>query len=559
MGILRLGLAFLLGFGWALAQPIATRQLLLDLGSGAAFLNGAPLVLLPPPRVVGGRALLPLRETARALGVELESLQNGAAGVRLGRLELYPGSNTARLEGRELALGEVGQVIEGVFFITARGLEAALGATLVYDPAQRALLLSYTPPASFREPNRPVARFLTDKTVYRIGEPVRVVNYSYDPDGQPLAFNFTGLEEAYFTPGERVITLVATNRAGLSSEPFTRRIQVVPEVLYTPLAYALRFYAPGRTFPDPGVLAYPLLEAVRQDEPLTLLLSNSPEQVPTSGLLYADTVSGPIRLLAHHVNATGRLARLVVLASNAGAAPLGLGVERLGETAATRVVAVLGQGSLLDFWQAQPGEEMRLMPGQTLVLYRSAPLAPGQGVHLLADLRVTGPATLSVLMLEEGLWDQAMEVLPLLPSLEPDGTHVRGTFPSALRHLQVDLGTTPSRLVLGDGVQDPPLSGTDALTGQTVRLRGNYGATYRIEVQNARGSVVAFSPRGGPYAGAIRINGLLWPLPANGVLLQPDQPLLLHRETQDRLSLEFIPAPGSFLPVSLLFYRLEGG
>ncbi len=547
----------------SMAQQLATRQLILDLEGGSAYLNGSPITLNPSARVQDGRALLPVREVARVLGVSLENLNHGTQGVRLGKLELYPASGQARLDGRQVGLNEVGLLRDGVMFVAARTLEVALGATVVFDPVQRLLTLTYIPGAVARDTTRPVARFATDKQEYRIGEPVRIIEYSYDPDGQPLSLNFTGREEAYFTPGEKVITLVVTNRAGRSSEPFSVRITVKPEILFSARDYALRFFNPGHTFPDPDVLNYPVLRADRQDEAIPLLVSNSPEEAPRSGVLYADVFGGQARLLAHHLNAMPTPARLVVLATNADVAPFSLKVERLGETVSTRVVAVLGQGSLMDFLLAPAGERVNLEPGQTVALYKSALLAGGQGLNLMADLQASGKVALTIAMIEEALLrsvsnEGLVNLLPLLPNLEPDGTHIRGTFPSALRNLRVLLESNAGRIVIGDGIHDPQLIGVDALTGQAVQLRGNYGVTYRIVLEGALNTVGAFSPRGGAYAGAIRVNGRLLPVPSNGVLFRPDSPMLFFRETQsDQVSLELIPASGSFLPVNLVVYRLQ--
>ena len=556
---------FFVLFAWlvvgAFAQQLTTRQLMLDLQRGQAYLNGRPIALNPSAQVVGGRTLIPLRELARVLGVSLEPLNHGSWGLRLGRLELYPSLGLARLDGRQLALGEVGQLREGVLYVSARVLEAALGATLVFDPMQRLLILTYTSNASVREAARPVARFATEKLEYMIGEPVRIVEYSYDPDGQPLLLSFTGLEEAYFTPGEKLITLVVTNRSGRSSEPFSRRILVKPEVMFSARDYALRFFALGRTFPDPEVLSYPVLTADRRDEAMPLLVSNSPEEVPRSGVLYADVVNGPARLLVHHLNGMPAPARLVLLATNVGTAPLHLKVERLGDVT-SQVVALLGRVGLMEFWLAPAGEQVRLEPGQTVALYNSALLAPGQGLNLMADLRTSGQVALAVAMIEEALLPQLTNeglasLLPLLSNLEPDATHIRGTFPSAQRSLRVRLEGSAGRVVIGDGVHDPTPVGVDALTGQPVRLRGSYGITYQIVLEGAQNTVGAFSPRGGVYAGAIRVNGLLQPVPNNGVLLRPDNPMIFFRERHsDRVLIEFIPASGANLPVNLVLYRL---
>ncbi|MER3443036.1 MAG: hypothetical protein C4333_02500, partial [Meiothermus sp.] len=110
------------------------------------------------------------------------------------------------------------------------------------------------------------------------------------------------------------------------------------------------------------------------------------------------------------------------------------------------------------------------------------------------------------------------------------------------------------------GRLDPSAEGFDAMSQVAVRLAGNYGVTYRITLNNAAGTVGAFSPRGGPYSGVIAVGGRYVQLPQSGVLLRNDLPLIFYRNLDgpglsQTLELEFVPASGSFLPVNLVFYR----
>ena len=50
----------------------------------------------------------------------------------------------------------------------------------------------------------------------------------------------------------------------------------------------------------------------------TLLLSDSPETVPTDGILYQDTVQDSVRLFFHHVNGTTLNKKVVVVLENEG-------------------------------------------------------------------------------------------------------------------------------------------------------------------------------------------------------------------------------------------------
>lgn len=565
MKVIRIAILVLLCWFFASvsAQTFATKQLVLDLEGNKTFLNGMPISLNPPPQIIEGRTLLPLREAARIFGVNLEPI-NGV-GLRLGKLEIYPVLKLARMDGKQIPWNDVGAIVGDNLFIAVRVFESALGMSLSFDPQQRLMTLTYIPGMAVRDTTRPVARFATDKSEYLIGEPVHIVEYSYDPEGQPISLSFTGREDAYFTPGPKSISLVVTNRAGRNSDPYTVRINVKSDVLYSSRDYALRFAAIGNTFSDPKVLDYPVLPVDRQDDTSPLIVSDSPEEPNQSGVLYSDAVSGPTRLLAYHVNAMPSPARLVVLASNLETTPATLKVERLGETAATRVVAVLGQVSLMDFLLAKGRGLFYLEAGKSVVLYTSASLAQGQGINLKTDLNITGKVTLTVLMVEEtmmgegGSGDSLFGLLASLPNLERDRNHIRGTFPSAVRTLKVRFSGEAGRVVIGDGIYDPKLAGVDALTGNPVELLGNYGLTYRIVIEGASNVVGAFSPRGGMYAGAIRVNGLLRPIPENGVLYRPDTPMLFLRSSQDRNELEFVPASGSFLPINLVLYHLSDG
>ncbi|WP_157202931.1 copper amine oxidase N-terminal domain-containing protein [Calidithermus chliarophilus] len=577
------GLPFLLGlllfWGVALGQSqLAARQVVWPVESTRAFLNGVAVELAAPARLVEGRAMLPLRETARLLGVGLEPVPGTPDGLRLGGLEVYPGLRLARLDGRQVSLKEVGCVLDGTLYVAARALGGSLGAQVSYDPAQRVVLMRLAPvvPGGSR---LPVARFTTDKLEYRLGEPVLVSEFSYDPDGLPLALKWTGREEAYFAPGVYTIGLTATNALGRVSEPYTVQIRVLDQPYLSPKDYALRYLGVGRTFPDGQILSYPVAAPERRDEPYTLLFSDSPEKVPSSGLLYEDSVQGAGRLLLYHVNGTPGPARVLVLASSLSGEPQTLRVQRLGSVANTRIESVLGQVSLLEFLASRVPQSLALEPRQALPLYLSPPLAPGEGVSLKADLEIVAPlgrapepVLLSVYLLETRLMGDAPDfaspdflgLLRSLPALEPDSNHVRGTFPSALRRLRLDLGGLEPggalRLVIGDGRLDPSAEGFDAMSRVAVRLAGNYGLTYRITLDNAAGTVGAFSPRGGPYSGVIAVGGRYVQLPQSGVLLRNDLPLIFYRNLDgpglsQTLELEFVPASGSFLPVNLVFYR----
>jgi hypothetical protein len=553
---------------------LVTKQLVWPLDSAVGFLNGSKIQFQYPSRSLDGRSVLPLRELARALAIPLENISNSADGLRFGKLELYPSLRLARLDGKQLALSDVAMVIDGTTFIVARNLDTAINANLQFDAIQRLITLTVSRDRD-NTSSLPVARFATDKREYRLGEPVQIVEYSYDPSGVPITFErFTGREDAYFTPGLKAISLQVTNKNGAVSQVFTQTVRVSSEALYSLKEYGLRFAPPGRSFADRDVLSYPQPALTRDDEPIPLLLSDSPEEPVQSGLLYEDAVSGPARLIAYHTNGMSTAGRVLIWADNLEDTPVQVRISKFGETSATSVVATLGRASLLDFMTSQSRESLNLDVGKAAPLYLSQPLDPGEGLNLMFDLETTGRVQLSSYFIEDSLVQPVLndlagammvQTLQNLPTLERDLNHQRGTFISAVRRIRIDLAQlapgNAMRLVIGDGTADPFVTGRDLLTGDTMTLKGNYGITYRITLENSKGTVGAIVPRGGPYAGAMRVAGAYVAVPDSGTLFRNDLPAVIYRaidSSANRVELELIPASGSYLPINLLFYRVGG-
>ncbi|MBZ9753016.1 copper amine oxidase N-terminal domain-containing protein [Deinococcus sp. HMF7604] len=539
------------------AQPLlGSVQLTFTPDERTTYLNGTPTQWLAPPRLLGGRTMLALRETAALLG---QSLPGSGTQVQFSRLSIDTRTNTAALAGAAQPAGTVATV-GGVVYVSARTLADALNANLTTDDGRTFTLTALRDGGN---PLSPQARFSTDKNVYAPGERVVYTEYPFDPDGADItARKWTGRQEVYFQPGTYTVGLTVTNSRGLQSQAFTRTIRVEGTPVDTPLTYALRYAQPGDAFPDPQILNYPSALATPVEGPsYPLLFSDSPEVPEQSGVLYQDSVAGRARLLGYHLNGLGRPARLYVMARNLEVRPIEVRTERLGETAPTRLESILGQVTLLEYFASGSGTTLTLAPGQAAAVYASPTLNPGSGVNVLQDLTTSGRVELTFLILEDSLPPTA-QVAQQLPYLKPDGRHVRGTFPGAVRTLRVNLGALPTRIVIGDGQVDPALTGTDALTGQSVRLAGNYGVLYDLEVNGAAGTAVALSPRGGLYRGAMNIqDGPITQtikLPRTGNALKPDEPVMLWRAQSDRLKIDFVPSSGSNLPISLVFYRTRG-
>jgi len=536
------------------AQAYSSVQLQAVIDQSAAYRNGDALTLVNPPRVVKGRTLLPLREVAAVLG---QTVLGDSNQLLLGRLSLDPRRPLASLDGVAQPPESVA-LVGSVVYVSARLLADALNANLSFSDDGRTLTLTALPPGG--NPLAPQARFSTDKVSYAPGERVVYTEYAFDPDASDITSRkWTGRQDVFFQPGTYTVTLQVTNARNQTSQPYSRTITVTGQPIDSPLSYALKYAMPGDTFADTKVLTYPALNAQAVQAPsLPLLFSDSPEAPTQSGILYQDSVVGQARLLAYHVNALPGAARLYVVARNLESRPVEVRTERLGETAPTRIEGLLGQVTLLDYFASNGSQSVTMQPGESVAVYASPTLSPGSGVNMMQDVTTSGRVELTFAMLEDSLPPSAL-VLQQLPFMVPDGRHQRGTFQGAVRPIRVTLGQLPARLVIGDGQLDPSLVGVDALTGQPQRLIGNYGVLYDIQVQGAAGTAVALSPRGGLYRGAMNIEDgpvtQAIKLPKIGSTGTPDSPTLLWRPVSNLFNIDFVPASGSNLPISLVFYK----
>lgn len=553
---LKAGLAALLLAAAPSALAASASQLQASADQVAALLNGQNVQFMAPPRQIQGRTMLPLREVANFLG---QNVAEADSQVSVGRLTLNAQTGQSYLGGVVQPEGSV-MTVGNVLYVSAKLLSDALGANISFSDDTRSFTITALPAGG--NPLAPQARFSTDKDVYAPGEKVVYTEYAFDPDGADItARRWTGKQDVFFRPGVYTVSLQVTNSRGLTSAVYSRTITVRGAATDSPLTFALKYATPGDSFPDSGVLNYPVINASAvPTAAMPLLFSDSPEAPTQSGVLYQDSLMGRARLLAYHMNALGRPARLYILARNLETRPVDVTTERLGETAPTRIESILGQVTLLDYFSGAGNQRVTVQPGQSVAIYASPTLGVGSGVNVMQDINAAGRVELTFAMLEDSL-PPTMQVMQQLPYLALDGRHQRGTFPNAVRVIRAQITQLPSRLVIGDGQVDPAITGMDALTQQPMTLAGNYGVLYDIQVTGTLGTAVALSPRGGLYRGAMNVaDGPISQtvkLPRVGNALKADAPTLLWRAQTNSLNIDFVPASGSSLPISLVFYRAK--
>lgn len=419
------------------------------------------------------------------------------------------------------------------------------------------------------QPNQPpVAQFTTDKEEYKMGEPVILTDTSYDPENEELTATWNNRSLAYFTPGPLSIQLTVTDKRGLSST-FEKMITITNEQLYTQDEVTKLFTIPGDIISmDGGMIpALPNLPYTLSSEGYTLIRSNSPETVQTEGVLYRESSVGNTRFLVHHMNNMATRQKLYVIATNNNLYPTTINIQYLGIAGPVTSPEYTGKVSMEKYFNSMvtglAESQITLQPGQSLPIMtdlNKVAMKPKDVMSLSADLFSDLPVQYNVVMVEQSK-DPVAE-LPYLPVLDIDGVHTRGTFPDSTRIMNVTdlVGTTQSKLLLGDNIMDKNLDGIDPMKGTYVSNAGNFGVLYKIVLDRvAANTLITFNPRGGPYLGPLIVNGTMVNLPNKGVIGKTsDTNAVVYRtgEYEGRVEIVFSVASGSNLPVNFVFTPL---
>ncbi len=246
-----------------------------------------------------------------------------------------------------------------------------------------------------------------------------------------------------------------------------------------------------------------------------LFVSDNPEAVRgTRGLFRADTGgAGCVRLLYHHENAapSSRMAiQIWALDPDDSAVHLRF---TLGAGGPTQDVMAAGHSAAVKFWQAvlaNAAVPMDIAPHQWKPLLETV-LEPRDVISGLAQVEITGGRlTLVVLAYLPG--ESEGDIAPA-SFLARVGTHPFGVFSAPLIEEHVEAKLDQPR-----GLQ---LAGGKFLVGRQPGeiLKGNYGVVYHLRVSCVNASSrpvllsLVFTPRHGPAAGTLVINGRLVEVP----------------------------------------------
>lgn len=427
----------------------------------------------------------------------------------------------------------------------------------------------YTTTIQVLSPNLPpVAMFTTDKEQYKMGEKITYIDQSTDDENSIDKTVWENNSLAFFEPGPKTVTLTVTDNHG-AANTYSKVITITNETLYSFSDFNLLFTPVGQKFTFNGgeVTSMEKVPYTYTDEPSLLIRSNSPETVNTEGIVYKESSSGQTRFMIHHVNNTGKRVKMYVIVTNNNPNPAVFEQQNMGFAGPTPYATVAGKLSI-DKWfkSIQTGADKKkevIQPGESKLILtelNKTPIKEGQVISLYSDAYSDYSLDYNVILVEEN--KDPFEALPMLPVLDRDGVHNRGTYPNATRIITYDqqVGAKPARLPLGDNASDPNLVGTDPMAYTDASNAGNFGVLYKITLNNvAPRTLISFNPRGGKYSGVALVNNQVVSIADGNVAVSnSSEQSVLYRTGAygESVTILFSAAPGSNLPVNLLFTPL---
>lgn len=474
-------------------------------------------------------------------------------------------SNAYTVDGVSRAMAGAPYADRGVYMVPLRSLADAADLSLALQD-DRITLSWVVEPIEPPKPNEPpVAYFVTDKEKYRMGEPIKKEDQSTDDEDAIVERKWENDQPAFFEPGTVEIRLTVTDKHGASSV-YSKRIEITSETLYTKEEFDRLFTPPGSNFDINGgsILGFEPLPYSYTTEPYTLFRASGPETVNSEGILYQDTIAGRTRFMIHHMNNMGEKAKFYVIAGNANAEPANIGIESLGIAGPTNHPEVAGRQAAARYFQSfVTGSEranIRLEAGESKVIFTglsSLTVSSGDIITLNADAYGDAPIQYTVVMIKEG--GDPLELVSVLPDLDPGESIVRGTFPDSTRVFEYrgPVGNRPQRLPLTDNTTDPFQQGIDGIKHTPAINSGNYGVLYKIVLHDvAPNTLITFNPRGGLYSGAAKVNGDVVHIKHIGSTQDSTSVLYRTKDRAEKVEIWITPAAGSNLPFALLFMPL---
>jgi PKD repeat protein len=545
--------------------------ILLYINNSTAYVDNERISLDAPATIINGKMFVPAKFLGDALGfpVTWDAVTKGTRiHTTAGDIDIDQVNNTVQMNGTSVPYSDLCAIVNDRLMVKLAWIGDATGMNYVYNSDLKRVEIIYRSNSqgivdSVTGNSLPVAKFTFGKKAYRIGEPVKYINLSYDPDAEGLPKQeWTGKEAVFFKAGTYPVSLKVTDVNGNVSKVFTKNLVVTNEQFLDQAGYNAH-YKPVGSFLDRAVshkfMGLGATERVVQtSEQRTLLVSDNPETFTQTGILYQDTVNGKARLYANHQNAMTTAAKFIILATNHTSEPITVTTTNKGEVFPSVYANLFGHQASLDFIMNNPYEEKIIIaPGVSYKYVMMPDLLPGQGMNAIYDVETSGEVLFSFMAVDPN----RIPASPYEYSILEKSIHVRGTFSSSDINWQIPSRAfdKPSLITIGDGSRDTFLTGVDAVLNEVSINKGNYGVMYRIHADNPKRMAILMTARGGIFKGPIMINGEVVLAPTSGVITPMDGVYVLARTTgkEKELNIEFTPPAGSNFPIDLIFWPLD--
>ncbi|PZE21763.1 copper amine oxidase N-terminal domain-containing protein [Paenibacillus xerothermodurans] len=557
------------------AAPESTSALMYY-GDLEGYVNGEKVTLPAPVTQIDHRTYLPAAALPDVLGIPVKwEPANSSVQITTPAafLSFDIAANKLSVNGENVSSEDAAIILDDRLYLELTWLNRYISykATVNEELQRIELLYIHHGSTGFHNdtmPNtKPVAKFTVDKQKYRLGEPIRYTDLSYDPDGDTLTnVEWTGKAEAIFEPGLFKVSLQVTDSRGTVSEVYSHNVEIVNEPFLDPFQYKI-YHEPVGTFVKEeeatlrkylrGIPQLHKEVTVHDDRPL--IVSDSPETFESKGYLYQEKVNGKARLYADHVNGMKEKVQFAIVVRNPNPdKSVTIKTTRHGEVYPSIYANLIGNEASVEFLQGeQKPDTMVVGPMQTAYYKKMPEFFPGQGMNVIYDVETDGEVYFSFVAMDAGA---GLDSIGSYPQLEYNG-HVRGTFDSSdvTWNVYASSFDQPSSLAIGDGITDTFVTGTDFFMKKDSLNLGNYGVVYNIHIDNPRKMAILLLPRGGVFRGPFEIDGKIVLAPPSGIMMDYQGYTILARTdgTEPALDIEFTPPAGSAFPVDVIFYPLE--
>jgi len=415
-----------------------------------------------------------------------------------------------------------------------------------------------------------------DKEVYKRGEGINLTctyeneewedieeQWSYRAVDESLGVANLTKPNRIFDTGKYIVSLTLKDKQGNLSNRFEFYLEVNQVFDTYELTYNFVKAWPGTVIDNMKGFNFQdynevTPESIKQQDG-SLIMSNSPEQLVSEGILYQDTVSGEGRMIMHHVNNFSDTSnktqnkKLVIIAQNKSSEPATLKISQKSIKGPLYDILNSGQEVLELYLLHSPQvTEYTLAPGEKTYLYNSAPhiWTKGWVISGLFNFEVTGSVTFTTAV---GNQQRSIKAILDMPTINRDNIHNRGTFNAISRTYVINLEESkePVKLLIGNKGEEEWVTGVDATSGKSTVNRGNYGLSHYVQIKAKENTGVLLNPRGGIYRGAVGWdNSQIVIIPRYGAFTKAVRAATLGTVEKDSVrTFEYILPNGSAAPL----------